>query len=162
MSLFSKKAEYDYVTVYIEVAGFEIGDFLVDSNGSGYDEIEIVGNFFEFRFESQSTAASGRVGVNFGYGGCGFSSKTGTLGRMGPQTLEGVFGMGQLSLTSDAQRDLANELRCHNPRFLQIAACREKGAQGDFDVLGVRFSQDCPGLLQFENLKTRAQEGGDG
>jgi hypothetical protein len=81
---------------------------------------------------------------------------------MGSQILEGVFGMTQLALTSGAQRDLANELRWRSPKFLTIEGRREKGSQGNFDVLGVRFKQDSPGSLQYENLKTRAQVGSDG
>jgi hypothetical protein len=163
MSLFgSKKAEYEYVHACIEVTGFEIGDFEVDSDGSGYDEIEVEGNFFEIRFESKSSVASGRVGVNFGRDRFRHSLETGTLGLMGSQILEGVFGMTQLALTSGAQRDLANELRWRSPKFLTIEGRREKGSQGNFDVLGVRFKQDSPGSLQYENLKTRAQVGSDG
>jgi hypothetical protein len=129
MSLFgSKKAEYEYVHACIEVTGFEIGDFEVDSDGSGYDEIEVEGNFFEIRFESKSSVASGRVGVNFGRDRFRHSLETGTLGLMGSQILEGVFGMTQLALTSGAQRHLASELRWRSPKFLTIEGRREKGS----------------------------------
>jgi hypothetical protein len=147
MSLFdSKKAEYEYVHAYIEVTGFEIGDYSVDLNGFAYDEIEMVGTLFGIRSNSIGRAASGRVEVVFE---CPHfvSRERETLGLMDSQSVDGVFAVTPLTLTSAAQRHLVSELRWRSPKFLTFEGRREKGAQGLFEVLGFRLSQDRTGLI---------------
>lgn len=146
MSLFgSKKAEYEYVSVYIEVAGFEIGDYSVDLSGFGYEEIEIVGNLYEIRAESKSSVGNGRVSVEFTCSN--FSVSPVTLGHFIPPDSKNDFAAPGFTLTPVAQNALANELRWRHPKFLAIEGRREKGAQGLFDVLSFRLSQERTGRL---------------
>lgn len=147
MSLFgSKKAEYEYVHAWIEVTGFEIGDYSVDLNGSAYDEIEIVGNLFGIRFNSINSAASARVEIVFERPNF-VPHERETLGLMDSRSVDGVFAVTPLTLTPAAQRHLVSELRWRSPKFLTIEGRREKGAQGLFEVLGFRLSQDRTSLI---------------
>jgi hypothetical protein len=149
-----RKAANEYVSAYIKIEYVRVGDYMVDVNSLGYEEVTIGGTLYEYDIYqgvSNPQSAEERIEVKVQVAGSVLDKSSGiSHGFLSLAPVGHDYTYCNLFLWRPAINQLVNELRRQDPKFLQLLGRRDKGTQKEFDIYRLFLSKNEKGMLQFD------------